>query len=70
MDFLEILSENWVEILGAVGTIVAVFFGTKRKRTPEEKHAAEVAKQEKKTAKAATKAKKEADKLVTLKGEN
>lgn len=82
MDFLETLSENWVEILGAIGTIIAVFFGTKRKKTAEEIKAAAEAKQAKKSQaataklmkaeaaqkKAMEKAQTEAAKLLNIQG--
>ena len=55
MEFLETLSENWIEILSAIGTIVAIFFGTKRKKSAEEIKAAKEAKQKKKSQAATAK---------------
>lgn len=70
MDFLEILAENWAELIGAVGTILAVIFGTKLKtKTAEERQAAKIAKAEKKAEKKYKAAKAAALKLEEVKGE-
>ena len=68
MDFLEILTENWAELLGALGTIAAVFLGTKLKgKTPEQKAATKIKKQEKKCAADVQRLKKDNEKLEALK---
>lgn len=68
MDFWQTLAENWVEILGALGTIAAVFLGTKMKgKTPEQKAAAKIQKQEKKCAADVQRLKKDNEKLEALK---
>lgn len=70
MDFLEILGENWAELLGALGTILAVFFGSRLKpKTAEERQAAKIAKAEAAAEKKYQAAKAAALKLEEMKGE-
>ena len=52
------------EILGAIW----IYIRTKKKKTPEEKEAEDIAKQEAKTLKAIENAKKEGQKLEDMKG--
>lgn len=63
----EFLAENWVVILGAVGTICTAIATSAKKKTPEERQAAKIAKAEKKAEKKFQAAKKATDKLIELK---
>ena len=67
MEFLEILGENWFEILSAVGTIAAIFLTRNGKKTTAERQALKIEKAEAKLNKDLTKAKEDAVKLEELK---
>ena len=69
MEFLEILGENWFEILSAVGTIAAIFFTRNARKTAAEKHEAKVKKMEAKVKKEAQKTQADNKKLEELKKE-
>lgn len=65
----EFLAENWVVILGAIGTICTAIATSAKKKTPEERQAAKIAKAEAKAEKKYQAAKTAALKLEELKGE-
>ena len=67
MEFLEILGENWFEILSAVGTIAAIFLTRNGKKTAAERQALKIEKAEAKLKKDVAKAQEDAAKLEQLK---
>lgn len=67
MEFLEILGENWFEILSAVGTIAAIFFTRNGRKTAAERQALKIEKAEAKLKKDVDKAEKDKLKLDELK---
>ena len=71
MEFWEVLSENWFEILSAVGTIAAIFLTRNGKKTAAERQEMKIKKAEAKLNKDLSKAKEDAIKLEELKkGDN
>ena len=72
-EFLEILAENWAELLTAIGTIIAIFL-TRYKKTPTEteieaKQKRKIAKQEAKLYKKIESVKTDVQKLESMKKE-
>ena len=66
MEFWEVLSENWFEILSAVGTIAAIFFTRNGRKTAAEKQALKIEKTEAKLKKHLDQAHSNAEKLEEL----
>ena len=67
MEFWEILSENWFEILSAIGTIAAIFLTRNGKKTAAEKQALKIKRAEAKLKKDVAKAQSDAAKLEEIK---